>query len=227
MPHMDEVVVVFTRSPELGATKTRLAEALGDVRTQRIARAMLWDTLELATRTAADVICSFDGDEAPMSEYSAFARVRFHRRDRRRRVGDGIAEAVAHAFRRGYSRVLLIPSDAPTLARQDLKRAIDAVEGAEHAALIPSLDGGIVGLALGSELPRAFAELRNSTPTYCREAAVLLIRDGRTVRLLEPRRDIDSIADARTAMRRLAPASRTRREVAGSAALPAPAPHTP
>jgi glycosyltransferase A (GT-A) superfamily protein (DUF2064 family) len=107
-------------------------------------------------------------------------------------------------FRRGADRVALVGGDVPGLTSVDVAAALDSL--ADHdLSLGPALDGGYWLIALARPAPALFQGIAWGTASVfaatMERAAVL----GLTVRVLEPRRDVDTLDDVRAEWARIRP----------------------
>ena len=103
-------------------------------------------------------------------------------------------QAFTDLFTRGYQRVLIIGTDAPTLPQSTYQEALSLLSG--HAVVLgPALDGGYYLIGLTRPVPELFAEIPWSTDrvlALTREKALAL---NLTIGLLREWRDIDAIED--------------------------------
>jgi glycosyltransferase A (GT-A) superfamily protein (DUF2064 family) len=142
--------------------------------------------------------------------------------------GAGLAERLAAAqadlHAAGYGRVLLIGADCPTLDAAYLRDAAGLLDRAE-VVLGPACDGGYT--LIGSRAPEpGLFEVTMSTPRVLRDTQARARALGRSTALLDPRHDLDVIADfaAALAAGQLDHAPRARRwarVLSGGAGVPA------
>lgn len=142
------LIVVFAKAPQPGRVKTRLAALLGPDGAARLHARLV----ERTVRTALAARCG------PVELHGAPARHGFLRALARRNAlvlrgqseGD-VGERMRAAFRSGlrrHARMILIGSDCPALAPEDLRRAVRLLRGCD-AVLAPAEDGGypLIGLS--------------------------------------------------------------------------------
>lgn len=115
-------IVVFARTPERGAVKTRLAARYGDDRALELHRAFLADTLEAARQTGAQVILARTPGPACEEERLAH-HVVVQRGDTFGRRFDGVLRD-AHRIA-GREPYLLVGSDTPHLSPRAMRDALD------------------------------------------------------------------------------------------------------
>lgn len=142
-------LLVFTRYPKPGTTKTRLIPALGASGAAALQRLMTEHTLRqadvLAQSTALSTSIHYVGSDRPdMARWLGKGRIY-------RPQGDGdLGDRLVRAFSSGLERaagVIAIGIDCPALSPQRLQEAFDALD-AHDVVLGPASDGGyyLIGL---------------------------------------------------------------------------------
>jgi rSAM/selenodomain-associated transferase 1 len=197
---MKAALLVFVKAPRPGGVKTRLAGALGPELAARLYRAMAERVVQ---RTAGE-------DDARVFFYSpadAGAEVEawlggLAVPQARGDLGARMAAAFQWAFDRGAARAVLVGTDVPDLAREDVRAAFTALR-THDLALGPSLDGGYYLIGLRQSAPRLFGEMPWSTPDVLGETLRRADEEGMRVRPLPVRGDVDTIDDLRRDWKRL------------------------
>jgi hypothetical protein len=111
-------------------------------------------------------------------------------------LGGRMADAFARAFPRGASRVALVGSDAPSLSRETVVRALSALAAAD-VVLAPSGDGGYSLIALGAPRPELFTGVEWSTPRVLEQTRARAAAAGLAAGEIEPLPDVDTLEDLR------------------------------
>lgn len=195
-------VVVMTRAPLPGATKTRLAPMLGVEGCARLHRALIAHTLAAARDAVGDrcVVVAVDPPEH-MDLVGALARPVARHADLITQsgadLGERMAAAVGYAYQRHGSPVVVVGTDLPSLTPALITGAACAVAAGADVVFGPALDGGyyLVGLA------RPTAELFALPPELWGGPAVLSASLDRATALglrfttLAPQRDLDTPKD--------------------------------
>jgi uncharacterized protein len=119
-------------------------------------------------------------------------------------LGARMSSAFDEAFGRGAERVAIVGGDVPGLSRDDVGVALAALQ--DHDLVLgPARDGGYYLIGLGQRRPALFEGVAWGTgsvfATTMERAAAL----GLSVRVLEERRDIDTLEDVRAEWARLRP----------------------
>lgn len=196
-------LVVMTRVPEPGFTKTRMMPALSPGQCAVLHAAMLADAAALC-RAVADRVDAFVAYAPPGSESAvraAFdAPARFFPQ-RGEGLGARLCEAAREALEAGYGRFLIVGADSPELSPADVGRALSLLDEVD-VVLGPASDGGFY-LVGASEPPQSVFGL----PAYghsdvLAQAVEALRRDGASYALLRTIGDIDCWEDAQALLDR-------------------------
>ena len=195
---MKAVLVVFLKAPRPGEVKTRLVPALGPEAAaglyRALAEAVVDETRPL--RGEYERLLCFAPAEARV-EVAAWFPGDALLEQRGGDLGARMSRAFEEMFERGAQRVAVVGSDVPGLARADVVSALASLEH-HDLALGPAHDGGYYLIALRRPGPGLFRGVAWGTssvlPATLERAATL----GLTVRVLDERRDIDTVDDLRT-----------------------------
>jgi uncharacterized protein len=187
-----ERLIVFSRWPIPGQTKTRLIPALGPLRAAELQRRMTEGTIRMA-RTWAN----------PGQRDIEVRHAGGTWRQMRRWLGPGIHyrpqpggnlgrrmdTAFRAAFAAGAERVVLVGTDCPGLTSALLDEATKALES-HDLVLGPSADGGYWLIAMNRPLP-VFDGVAWSTESVFEQTLTLARRHDLDVHLLPTRNDVD------------------------------------
>lgn len=185
---MNARLLVFARPPVRGATKTRLAPALGEEGAARLYRAFLDDTVRLARASGADEVELWLAG----AEEEADAGARHPAVPVRRQSGEGLGarlrRAFEAAFREGAARAAALGTDHPTLPPERIDEAFAGLDDAD-VVLGPTPDGGYYLLALQRsawpaaaalfrEIPWSTSRVAETTRERARQAGLVLDEIG-------------------------------------------------
>jgi len=194
---MNPLLMIFTRLPAAGRTKTRLIPALGAEGAAELQRQMTLHTVQCARRAARD-------GGLDMEIHHAGGQAEDFRRwlgpdlnyqcQMEGDLGRRMAQAFATAFQAGRPAAVLIGCDCPQLDENLLGRAFQALTE-RQLVLGPALDGGYYLIGLGQDCPELFQGVAWGTDRV--RAETLRIADGKglTVKLMEPLSDVDRPED--------------------------------
>jgi rSAM/selenodomain-associated transferase 1 len=137
-------LILFTRYPEAGVTKTRLIPALGpdgaaDLQRRMTSRVMA-RALRLARRQPAAIVVRFEGGSVERMQ-AWLGRTHAYRPQGAGDIGERMRRALQAAFDDGVDRAVLIGSDIPGITAELLGEAFDSLHRAD-LVLGPARDGG-------------------------------------------------------------------------------------
>ena len=186
------LLIIFTRNPERGKVKTRLAAATDDDFALGIHEKLLEITKKAAGTCGGDVAVYYSEHFPERDIFSGTGAAVFVQKGKD--LGLRMLNAFRQAFLDGYKRVVLIGTDCPGLSAGILRDAFSLLE-MNGAVIGPAEDGGYYLIGLRALLPELFTGKRWSTPHVCEEALDALENNGVNCALLPELRDIDTIED--------------------------------
>lgn len=152
-----ERLIIFTRYPVAGETKTRLIPALGADGAAECQRAMTEQVLQATntTRGATEILYTGANEELMRawlgSDYACTVQGEGD-------LGERMARAFRDAFGAGCERVVIIGVDCPDVTAGVVDAAIDALHS-HDVALGPAVDGGYYLIGLRRDAMHALPEL--------------------------------------------------------------------
>jgi len=191
----NRAVVVFTRAPEAGRVKTRLARELGEATALATHRELGTLVLSAAAELAdCEVVVAYTPRNRENLVRAWLGGARRYEPQVDGDLGTRMLAAITDRFAAGAGKVLLIGTDCPAVGADLLETAFRELDRAD-AVLGPSADGGYYLIGMTRPIPGLFHDVPWSTPatlsvTLDRAAAARV-----TVVLLEERRDVDTAAD--------------------------------
>ena len=190
-------IVVMTRFPEPGRTKTRLIPALGADRAAALHRCLIVRTLEVVCHWAEAHHCDVEvryagGDESQFrAQFGLEAR---YSPQSEGALGERMNSAVAVAFSEGAKRVVVIGTDCPGLDASHLTQAFEQLTHRD-VAIGPATDGGYYLLGMRRPLPTLFENIVWGTETVLRQTLERAAETGVTVGQLPLLSDVDYAED--------------------------------
>lgn len=185
-----ELLLVFTRNPELGKCKTRLAAKVGDQAALDIYTFLLRHTVKITAPLPMDIWVCYSEKIAEPDFWSA------DRYDKKLQQGHNLGVRMMHLFQEGfdagYEKIGVIGSDMYNLNSQDLNTAFGLLTTHDYV-LGPAEDGGYYFLGMKCFKKELFLD------KVWGEDSVLLdsLNDLRndTYTLLPTRNDVDYYED--------------------------------
>jgi rSAM/selenodomain-associated transferase 2/rSAM/selenodomain-associated transferase 1 len=211
-----ERLIVFSRYPEPGKTKTRLASILGPEGAARLQREMAENALSRARALAGERPVALDvhyqgGSErlmldwlGPGISYSPQAGGD---------LGERMDNAFLEAFRTGAEKVVLVGTDCPGITTTILRSAFNLL-GLFDLVLGPARDGGYYLIGLRKRVPELFQHVPWGGTTVGAQTLAMARDIGLRAVTVDPLVDVDRPEDLPTWER-----ERGRREAEGSCRL--------
>ncbi len=196
-PRVKEKIIIFTRYPEPGKSKTRLIPVLGregaaDLQ-RRMTEHVLAQVQALRTRrTVAVEVCYEGGDEAQLSHWLG-GHLSYRRQDGED-LGSRMYAAFKHAFLAGVDRAILVGTDLPRLNHKLLEQALEALRD-NDVVLGPACDGGYYLIGMKRLHPSLFQDVQWGTYEVLTRTLGIAQRNGLSVQLLETMVDVDRPED--------------------------------
>ena len=184
------LLIVFTRNPELGKVKTRLAKTVGNAIALKIYTFLLERTRDIAVQVSADkaVYYSVKVRENDIWDANNFQK--------HQQVGEDLGIRMLHAFKNGfkagYEKVMIIGSDLYDLTAETIENAFIALEDNE-VVIGPAEDGGYYLLGMNSLEEKVFKNKKWGTETV-RKNTLEELKDKK-VFLLGELNDVDVFED--------------------------------
>jgi rSAM/selenodomain-associated transferase 1 len=189
-------LVVMAKQPRIGFTKTRLCPPFSPQQAAEFYEAMLLDTLTLAS-SLPEVQLAVAITPATASDYFEqvtpqgtlllpVAGVN---------IGDCLAQATDALFAAGFSKVIALNSDGPSLPRDYLLQAIDFLEK-NDVVLGPGEDGGYYLIGFKHSYPELFQQIAWSTPQVLNQTLARLRTLALHVALTPTWYDVDTLQEA-------------------------------
>ncbi|MBM9511827.1 TIGR04282 family arsenosugar biosynthesis glycosyltransferase [Desulfogranum marinum] len=198
-------LILFTRFPQPGTTKTRLIPQLGPHGAAELQRKMtelmIQQALLLRSDQATDIFVYYDGGTVRQMEQwlgKEFRYVKQHGKD----IGMRMYNAFMDGYTDGAEHIILIGCDIPAIDTPLLKKAFSDLTS--HTAVIgPSTDGGyyLIGIhrqALPWLLSSLFTDITWSTSKVCKQTIAALKKHHITFAPLPLLPDIDRPDDLDT-----------------------------
>ncbi len=163
MNHKKEnLLLIFTRNPELGKCKTRLAATVGDTSALEIYKFLLTHTVKFTKNLEATkrVYYSEYIWENDIWDNTVYEKRLQEGRD----LGIRMAKAFKTGFEEGFKKIIVIGSDMYDLSTQDLQEAYNALDTNDFV-IGPAEDGGYYFLGMTVFTPSLFEQKEWGTAT--------------------------------------------------------------
>jgi rSAM/selenodomain-associated transferase 1 len=184
------LLLIFTRNPELGKAKTRLAKTVGDETALEIYKFLLERTRDISSQVNSDkaVYYSVKIRENDIWDKKKFQKYQQFGED----LGIRMQNAFKNGFETGYEKVMIIGSDLYDLSSKNIEKAFTELDK-NDVVIGPAEDGGYYLLGMNSLQENVFHNKEWGTETV-RENTLTDLKDKK-VKLLGIKNDIDVYED--------------------------------
>ena len=186
-------LLVFTKNPQLGKVKTRLAKSIGEEKALFIFQKLIKKTAQ--TIGSISVHKSLYYSEFIENGDLWDTQVSEKKIQNGNTLGERMSNAFQDGFEKGFEQIVIIGTDLWDLESSDIDQAFKVLE-TNTAVIGPATDGGYYLLGLSQWMPEVFknkiwgtASILNDTMDDFKE---------RKLALLKPKNDVDYYEDLRT-----------------------------
>jgi rSAM/selenodomain-associated transferase 1 len=188
-----EQLIIFSRYPEPGRTKTRLIPRLGAAGAAELQRRMTEHTLRqvraLQRVRSVDGVVAFTG--ATTDQMRAWLGDHWQYSPQTAGdLGQRMADAIAHSCQAGSDRTVIIGIDCPDLTPAILTAAFEQLQ-THPVVLGPAQDGGYYLLGLTEPLPALFTGIDWGTDRVLAQSQQAIAAQGKTYAILPTLADVD------------------------------------
>ena len=184
------LIITFTRNPELGKVKSRLAKGIGEASALEVYKLLLEHT--------KNVLLKLDCDKA------VYYSVKVRENDiwnpkffsKHQQFGDDLGERMYNAFdngfKKGYEKIIIVGSDLYDLNAETITKAFKKLDQNDNV-IGPAEDGGYYLLGMKTLHPSVF-KIENWGTETVYEQTILKLNDN-SVYVLNKLNDIDYVED--------------------------------
>ncbi|MEB3181721.1 MAG: TIGR04282 family arsenosugar biosynthesis glycosyltransferase, partial [Nostocaceae cyanobacterium] len=191
-------LIIFSRYPEPGKTKTRLIPALGAQGAANLQRQMTEYTLSQvrAIKNTLDIsieICFAGGNQQLMQDWLGSDLI--YQEQGEGDLGCRMARSLALAFRNHAQQVVIIGTDCPSINTETIIQAFEQLQLNHDLVLGPAVDGGYYLIGLRRPIPELFININWGTAQVLSQTVNIAQRLQLSVAYLPEMADIDRPED--------------------------------
>lgn len=197
---MKTCVIVFAKNPIPNEVKTRLIPPLSPEQAATLYAAFLTDWCEiLAELSDVDLIIAYTPAEAQPDLQALIGDDAIYIPQVGTDLGERLTSATQWAAEHGWTKILLVGSDSPTLPISYISQALTLLDS-RNIVIGPSTDGGyyLIGFSvetLATTIPHVFEDIVWSTAEVFQQTVARIHAAEATLGLLPPWYDIDRAED--------------------------------
>lgn len=187
-----QALLIFTKNPEAGKVKTRLAATVGNEAALAIYNQLLQHTVSETENLPVDKFVFYADyilHEDVWINNGYYKEVQYGND-----LGERMCSAFDFAFQKGYEQVVIIGTDCPEISSATIINAFASLER-NDVVIGPAEDGGYYLLGMKQLHSGLFEQIQWSTPTVLANTISKIKRLHLTHHLLPVMKDIDEEQD--------------------------------
>lgn len=182
------VLLLFTKNPELGKCKTRLAATVGDHKALEIYEQLLDYTRDFSSKLAIPKHIYYAWK---ITENDRWSQPNFHKKlQAEGSLGVKMKTAFEESFKAGFEKVIIVGSDCAEINEKDILEA-EKILDQNQLVFGPALDGGYYLLGMNTMTNCVFEDKPWSMDHLLAVTLKELEEKSITYSLLTPKSDID------------------------------------
>jgi rSAM/selenodomain-associated transferase 2/rSAM/selenodomain-associated transferase 1 len=190
-------LIVFTRYPEPGKTKTRLISALGEEGAAKLQKCMtehmILTVKKLTVNFPLDTEIRFDGAHIHHMKKWLGSDFRF-RQQGCGDIGMRMARSFADSFKEDADKVVIIGTDCPDITGEIIIKAFKMLT-THNVVIGPAADGGYYLIGLTKMIPTLFMNIEWGTDRVLKKTQKIIEHEGLHSAYLDELNDIDRPED--------------------------------
>ncbi|GLC79588.1 TIGR04283 family arsenosugar biosynthesis glycosyltransferase [Lacrimispora brassicae] len=201
---MKQAIIIFTRVPMPGKTKTRMMPCLTPGQCAKLHICFLKDIGKECEKCRADIfVCHTpEGDMPKRLLEKILGKQKGYFPQRGEHLGERMYRAFEEVFSRGYEKCLLIGTDVPELRSGDLKRAFEVLK-TQDVVFGKTYDGGYYLIGMKKARQEAFGLDQYGHGAVLEDTIKALFRAGITVGYTKKLWDMDTPSDVKEYRKRM------------------------
>ncbi|QDZ40085.1 glycosyltransferase [Euhalothece natronophila Z-M001] len=186
-------LIIFTRYPEVGKTKTRLIPALGEEGAAKLQQKLTEDTIQKLSEVPVQFRVYFSGGNEELmkqwlgNHYSYYPQSEGN-------LGDKLIAALTETFSEEVEKVVIIGIDCPDLDATLINQAFSELSD-QDLVLGKAEDGGYYLIGLRDCIPELFQGITWGTDQVLQETVAIAEKLGLKISYLPLLNDVDTPED--------------------------------
>lgn len=185
-----KALIIFTRNPELGKVKTRLATTIGDAAALEVYHKLLEHTVDITQALKVDKFVFYSEQIQENDHWDT--TIYYKELQKGTNLGERMHHAFELLFKKGYRQIIIVGSDIFELTTKNIQEAFTDLDTANFV-VGPALDGGYYLLGMNTLNKSLFKHKKWGTSTVLK--ATLKNLANEKVALLATKNDIDTYDD--------------------------------
>lgn len=196
---MRPVIILMVKAPLPGLAKTRLTPPLAQSEAASLALCFVQDVVKSALGITQNVMIAFTPPEGRAMLEASLPNNLHWVEQHGQHLGDRLILAIAYADSLGFSPIITLGTDSPTLPPSFVEQACQILSvGPTDITLGPTRDGGYYLVGVRKPEPELFNNVAWSSPFTFDHTVRNINQLGLRLVILEQWYDVDTVADLRS-----------------------------
>ena len=187
-----KAIILFTKNPELGKVKTRLAKTLGDSKALEIYKKLLLHTQQIVAPILVDKFIFYSEEKIEKDAWSN--EIYYKKVQKGFDLGDRMKNAFQELFELNYNSICIIGSDCFELNSETINDAFKSLKN-NDIVIGPTFDGGYYLLGMNKLHSHLFENIVWSTETVFEETIFKIEKNNLSKEILVKLNDVDEEID--------------------------------
>ena len=189
---LKKAIILFTKNPELGKVKTRLAKTLGNEKALEIYKKLLLHTQQIVAPVLVDKFVFYSNK---IIENDAWSNEVYHKKIQKGiDLGERMKNAFQELFELNYDSICIIGSDCFELSSEIINGAFRVLKN-NDVVVGPTFDGGYYLLGMNKLHSPLFENIVWSTETVFKETLFKIEKANLSKAILVKLNDVDEEID--------------------------------
>lgn len=190
---MKKAIILFSKIPEAGRVKSRLAATIGDLEAAKVQELLLKDLLAQLQLLSYDIFFYYLGDLNKLKIDEELKKRIYFRVQSGADLGEKMHNALYEVLET-YDAAVLSGSDLPFVSAEDIEESLDFLNE-NDAVLAPASDGGYWLIGLKRPFKAVFENQPYGSSTVFESALKIMRQAGLKTAIAGEKSDLDTFSD--------------------------------
>lgn len=196
MKNRKRAIILFTRIPIAGKTKTRMMPFLTPEECAGLHECFIRDAYEACKKAEADIVVCYLPEGELQNLKKLFPEESIYLKQEGTDLGNKMKRAIAQTMEMGYEKVVLIGTDIPQITTKILNQALDDLDDSD-IVINPTKDGGYYLIGMKEAHDEVWNVQRYGTNTVIEDTLAQMEKARLKVKIGSMCMDLDTEEDLR------------------------------
>ncbi|WP_099203364.1 TIGR04283 family arsenosugar biosynthesis glycosyltransferase [Miniphocaeibacter massiliensis] len=193
---MERAIIIFTRVPLAGKTKTRMMPALTPMECEQLHISFLKDIKQECEKVSTDIFVAFTPEDKEKKLVKILGDDKIYFSQKGNDFGEKMYNAIKFVLDKNYKSCVLIGTDIPEIKKEYLENAFKGLNN-KDIVFGPTKDGGYYLVGMNKPIEEAFKNQIYGKGTVLENTVFRLKNKNFKIEYVKELSDIDTIDDLR------------------------------